>query len=174
MMSIESLTTFMSSRLGKLCTLGLVILFCFLIIWQLIGLFSYFSEARNASYSSESVKLEPPPKVDYKSIIESSLFGQDLSDNINVGNIKRTLLNIKLVGVMLATPEKYSQAIIQLANGKQKVVYEGSVIPSVGKIKKIYAESVIIERDGQIERLTMGKHRLNFEPVPNKLIMEKE
>ena len=97
------------------------------------------------------------------------LFGVYVSKDLNEKDIKKSVLNVTLVGVLLASKEKYSQVIIRSVQGQEKIYKLGDEIPGGAAIKRIMANSVWVERDGQLESLSLPKNNLTFEPVAKPL-----
>ena len=95
------------------------------------------------------------------------LFGQaPISDGAKVPD---TRLQLNLLGIMQAGDPQYSQAIISAANGESKVYGIDDELPGGAKLKQVLSRSVIIERDGELEKLALPVSKLEFAPPPSGL-----
>lgn len=120
--------------------------------------------------SKKDVKPEAPIKVDTTSyLLETAIFGVYVPNDLNVDTIKKSVLDVTLVGILLAKPLEDSQVIIKAANGEEKTYLLGDTIPGGAIIKRITAGSVLVERAGALESLSLPKDDLTFEPIPKPL-----
>lgn len=148
----------------------LVITFTLLLLLELSYLFrSYrFSEEPNLE-----VKPLTVAKVDNSSfLLNSSLFGVYVPVDLNEGSVKKSALDVSLVGILLAIPIEESEVIIRTANGDENTFLLGDTIPGGAVIKRITASGVLVERGGVLESLSLPKDDLTFEPVPEPLKQE--
>lgn len=81
-----------------------------------------------------------------------------------------TSLQIRLVGVIKSTPEKYSRVIISESNQPGKVYSVGDTLPSSGvKIYAITEEGVVLNNSGRLEKLPLQRTPLQFQGMPKSL-----
>ena len=100
----------------------------------------------------------------------TALFGVYMSDDLN--NIKESMLNVSLVGILYADKIEQSQVIIRSASGEENTYQIGDLIPGNALLKRITATGVLVEHNGAIESLTLPKSDLTFEPAAQPLIKE--
>ncbi len=81
-----------------------------------------------------------------------------------------TSLQIRLVGVIKSTPEKYSRVIISESNQPGKVYKVGDTLPSSGvRIDAITPEGVVLNNSGRLEKLPLPRTPLLFQGMPKSL-----
>jgi type II secretion system protein C len=84
-----------------------------------------------------------------------------------------TSLQIHLVGVIKATPEKFSKVIISESSQPAKVYQVGDKLPSTGvKIYAITSDGVILDNSGRMEKLPLQRTQLEFQGMPKPLMGE--
>lgn len=101
------------------------------------------------------------------------LFGEYIPQGNEKGSIPKTILNLKLLGVLKATTKSHSQAIIQVVGGEEKVYKLNDTIPGDAKIIRIFDDSILLLRQGQIERLTLSRPKLKSTQSPKPLEFKK-
>ncbi len=117
----------------------------------------------------------PPLKVQSQSndkIIYSSLFGDYVPTDLNEADIKQSMLNVELVGILFADKIEDSQVIIRDAGGEERNYRIGDSISGGAVIKRIMVDGILVEHNGSLERLNLPKQDLSFEPVARPLIEE--
>lgn len=137
-----------------------------LVVYQLVtGFVSYMSIKHapiTVSHSSLPTKAElNPPK--HNAGLTADFFGHYVPKNLNELNVKRSMLNLKVVGIMLASDEDDSKVIIQTAHGNDQTYQVGDDVPGGATIKRITADGVLVYRNGELESLTLPKNDLIFE-----------
>ena len=151
--------------------------------WIVIALISFlslliiteFASLRFSPLSTQeaSEAAKPPSSVTkentFKSILKSSLFGVYVSNDLNTSTVKKSLLNVTLVGILFADKLEDSQVIIRGSNGEERTYKVSDKIPGDAVIKRIMADGVLVEREGELESLSLPKNELTFEPVPKPL-----
>ncbi|MFJ1267032.1 type II secretion system protein N [Legionella lytica] len=152
--------------------------------WIAIALISFFSlliiiEFFSLRFAPIQVQIVPEPgkgaipaaqKDDsFNDILNSSLFGVYVSNDLSDGSVKKSMLNVTLVGILFAGTMENSQVIIRSANGEEKTYKIGDTIPGDAVIKRITANGVLVERQGALESLSLPKNELTFEPVAKPL-----
>jgi general secretion pathway protein C len=97
------------------------------------------------------------------------LFGIYVPSDLNEGAVKKSMLNVTLVGILLADKDSESQVIIRSASGEEKTYKIGDKIPGDASVERIMAWGVLVEHNGTLESLSLPKNDLVFEPVPKPL-----
>ncbi|CAM2789560.1 general secretion pathway protein C [Legionella steigerwaltii] len=149
--------------------------------WIIIAFISLFSILIITEYASlifspikiqaapETTKEMPliPQKNSFDAILHSSLFGVYVSNNLS--SIKKSMLNVTLVGILFTHNLNNSQVIIRSATGEEKTYKLGDTVPGGAVIKRIMASGILVERNGTLESLSLPKNELIFEPVAKPL-----
>lgn len=130
---------------------------------------------------SQQMVILPVPSMDIKSnlhlqenspLFKTALFGTYLPNDM--ATIKQSMLDVKLVGLMVANNEQESQVIIQTANGLDKVYLVGDRLPGGAIIKRIHDTGIVILYKGALESLTLPKNELTFEAPAKPLKDEND
>jgi type II secretory pathway component PulC len=100
-------------------------------------------------------------------IVNQHLFGEGLSANA----IKQTHLQISLVGILMSSNPKKSQAIMATPDGKQTVYQIGATLPGGAILKSIQTDRILLERNNQLEALSLPRNMLHFEPASKGLTL---
>lgn len=158
----------LSARYAKWIIISLITLFSLLIILSYATLF-FPDTALQIPSSVEDKSLNNRKKESLDFILSSPLFGVYVSNDLNEDNVKKSMLNVNLVGVLLADKNEESQVIIQTANGEEKTYKIGDKIPGGALIKRIMAGGILVEHNGTLESLSLPKNDLIFEPVAKPL-----
>lgn len=152
--------------------------------WIAIALISFFSsliiiEFFSLRFTPIQAQIAPEPgkgvipvaqKEDsFNDIIKASLFGVYVSNDLSDGSVKKSMLNVTLVGILFAGNMEDSQVIIRAENGEEKTYKIGDTIPGDAVVKRITANGVLVERQGALESLSLPKNELIFEPVAKPL-----
>ncbi|WP_454780594.1 type II secretion system protein N [Legionella sp. WA2022007384] len=155
-----------SAKYAQWIIIALISLFSILIITEYATLI--FSPA---NMQTESVTTNEMPVIakqnSFDAILHSSLFGVYVSDNLTT--IKKSMLNVTLVGILFANQINDSQVIIRSADGEENTYKLGDTIPGGAVIKRIMASGILVERNGALESLSLPKNELIFEPVAKPL-----
>lgn len=157
-----------SAKYAKWIIISLIALFSFLIIAQFASLF--FTPIRTVVLKAKDNDLKTITKqgsLNY--ILNSSLFGIYVPNDLNDANVKKSMLNVTLVGILFADKIEDSQVIIRSASGDEKTYKIGDKVPGEAIIKRITAGGVLVERNGTLESLSLPKNDLTFEPVAKPL-----
>lgn len=137
-------------------------------------------------YHSVSVffTLYPPPELKHQSVYSKRspakqtkssksptypLFGEYIPKDSDKRNIPKTLLNLKLLGILKATDKTRSQVIIQIVGGEENVYKLHSTLPGEAKIVRIFDDSVLLLRQGQLEKLSLTRPKLRADINPKPL-----
>lgn len=163
---------FLTAKYAKWMIISLISFLCLLIVNEYTKLFYPVIDTRQPVDTGKP--LSPSMKQDsFNYILNSSLFGVYVSNDLNGDNVKKSMLNVTLVGIMLGNTVEESQVIIRSANGEEKNYKVDDKLPGGALIKRIMAHGVLVERDGALESLSLPKNDLTFEPVAKPLIKEE-
>lgn len=146
--------------------LALALLFMILQIWT-IGQSIWQSPQITTNPSLKIAALLPeklPPQV-------LNLFGEYLSTGQDM-DIKTSMLDVDIVGILYASAPKESQVILRLPNGEEKNYRVGDTIDKGAVIKKINQDSIVILYHARLERINLQKSVLHDEKMPKLLFSE--
>ena len=101
--------------------------------------------------------------------INTHFFGTYVPIDVTTADVKATMLDLKIVGIMFATKDSASQIIIQTAGGAQKTYNIGDTVTEGVIVRKITSEGALLAHHGSLESLTLPQQALSFEPPPKPL-----
>lgn len=155
----------------KMVAICIFALTSFLFVWELITAFQ-FSEKKYALTPSANIVPAQANLRDDSPLFTRSLFGAYVPTNLADADIKQSMLDAEVVGVMFATKEEESQVIIRAGGGGQKTYVIGDVLPGGAIIKRITEKGVVVLHKGALESLSLPKNELIFEAPAKPLIEE--
>jgi general secretion pathway protein C len=137
-----------------------------LLVWQVLsGVYSLFSLDKALLVSHDQPRetqnnLQKRAKV----VKAQPIFGDYVPKNINEAEVKQSMLDLKVVGIMFAKDSKRSHVIIQTSSGLEQTFRVGDSLPGGAVIKGITADGMLVMRNGSLESLSLPKTTLIFEP----------
>lgn len=143
-----------------------VVLGCLIFFELAIGFFYDFNPSSPSKPTIESI---PPSEETSLTALNKPFFGVYIPARIDSGDIKQSYANLTLVGILFSSDEKQSQAIIRLENAVEQIFHMGDKLAGGITIKRITPEGVLFERHNALERLTLPKNELLFEPLAKPL-----
>jgi type II secretory pathway component PulC len=138
----------------------------------LLGWAAYNAYERYRDYaSSEQIQVESSPAKptsvaqpkDTRSVARLYLFGRKQVEArpIEVTRAPATRLNLTLIGVIAATEEQVSKAIIQVGNANVGVYSVGEDLPGTrATVDRIEKNQVLLRRNGKLESLAIVRPEL--------------
>lgn len=162
------MTYFLSSKHARWLIISLILVFSLLTLSEFIKLFWSFEEQESSSNNVQVVS-HAPPKNSLEALSQSALFGVYVPNDLNSDNVKKSMLNITLVGILLGNTSENSQVIIRLADGEEKNFKVNDKIPGGALIKKIMAGGILVQHNGSLESVSLPKSELIFEPIAKPL-----
>lgn len=157
-----------SAKHAKWIIISIITLLSCLILIEFASLF-ISRTVKELDTSKEFNKEKLSSQDSLSSILNNSLFGIYVPNDLNDGTVKKSMLDVTLVGILLADNEEDSQVIIRSASGDERTYKIGDKIPGDALIKRIRASGVLVQRNGVLESLSLPKNELTFEPVPKPL-----
>lgn len=101
------------------------------------------------------------------------IFGKYIPTQFGDANIRPSILDVKVIGVMFSNDKQKSQVLLRLANGIERVFKINDIIPGGAKILRIYKDGIVVNRDGVMERLNLPADRLIFDkPLNSKHLFD--
>lgn len=85
------------------------------------------------------------------------------------GYLPITSLQLRLVGVILASPEQFSKVIISEQGGPGKMYQLGDSLPCGATVETITDDGVVLGNGGHLEKLPLHRARLQFQGQPTSL-----
>ncbi|MGE3920078.1 MAG: type II secretion system protein N [Gammaproteobacteria bacterium] len=142
-----------SQRIAK----GIVIAFALLLLWVIWDMLKILHLGMHA------LPKESLSNRQTISLARMHLFGQ--SNIVDPNYLPETKENFVLNGAFVSQVGQRSQAIITVL-GQQKVYFIGDTLSSNIKVKQILPNKVVLQHNGQLEALTMGRTSLEFANPP--------
>lgn len=132
-----------------------------MLLWILLTLVSL---ALHLSHGiGRAMTLQPVSATQPVAIAGLHLFGQYASD---YNDLPETQLQLTLQGTEVSsTNAAYSLAIIASSGQQTKAYHVGDYVPGGATIHAIQAERVILDDNGELERLSMPIPKLTITPV---------
>lgn len=139
------------------------------VVWQLVaGVISIFTFNKSSVNSSVAINVTPIKRASNVGL-SMTFFGKYVPDNLNDADVKQSMLNLEVVGILLAAHEEDSQVILHLESGRDQAFRAGNALPGGAIIKRITKEGVFVERNGVLESLSFPKNELIFDVQPKPL-----
>lgn len=145
-------------------------LFLILIGFKIYSLLT-FNDRVHQPVSSISPKIITKNTSEDK-IINSSLFGDYVPTDLTTAEIKQSMLNVDIAGVLFADNVGNSQVIIRGAGGDEHNYRVGDTIPGGAVIKRIMVDGILVDYNNALERLNLQKNKLTFEPPAQPLFKD--
>ena len=154
-------------KYAKWIIIALISFFSLLIIAEYLTLLS--SPVQIAKRNETDKNLLVVAREDSQDLLKSSMFGVYVPNDLSAADVKNSMLNVTLVGILLADKNEESQVIIGSANGEEKTYKIGDSIPGGAVIERIMPSGILVERNGALERISLPKSDLIFEPIAKPL-----
>lgn len=142
-------------------------------IWIILNLIETSAVVFYRTPTNLSHRTQAAPSNAQATLLEQipswHLFGQTPITPANEKNIPLSSLNLTLNGIFYQKDKKQSQALITDANGGSKLYKIGDLVPGGVTLYDILPDSVIVESDGQLEKLSLSGRELEFAPPPQGL-----
>jgi len=152
-------------KYAKWIVIGLVGLFSFLILVEW-GFFLISGSDKTVISNNLNTGIHSRQN-ESEHILKASLFGVYVPNDLN--SVKKSMLDLILVGILYADKIEESQVILRSASGVEQNYKLGDTIPGDAVIKRITSGGVLVERNGILESLSLPKNELTFEPVAKPL-----
>ncbi|NNM58793.1 MAG: hypothetical protein HKM04_03160 [Legionellales bacterium] len=147
--------------------IGFLGLWIFLNIIQTAAIFFYHS-SQKPSYIRAATPNASQTALLHQ-ISKWHLFGQAPPSTINDQAIPLSSLNLTLTGIFYQKKPQLSRAMITNANGVPQIYKTNEHVVNDVTLYEIRPNSVILERNGQLEKLTLPGRQLQFAEPPQRL-----
>lgn len=150
------------------------LLFAVLILWQLSSFFLSFYTAYQPESTTKLVvpAKKPGGKQSLNPGLQTPFFGEYMPADLKDVSIKKSMLNLEIVGIIFSHNEQDSHVILRTAAGTESAFHVGDLLPGGVTIKRITADGVLVGHNGELESLSLPKNELIFEPAAKPLIGE--
>lgn len=156
-----------SAKYAKWIIISFITLFSVLIIYEYANLF--FSPAiRELPVVSMEVRQTTKQDLTHY-FLNAPLFGVYVPNDLNENNVKKSVLNVTIAGILLGDKPENSQVIVRSESGEEKSYKMGDTLPGDAVIERIMATGILVKRNGALESLSFPKNDLIFEPVAKPL-----
>jgi general secretion pathway protein C len=153
-----------STKYAQWMSIAFILIFSIFIIAEWCTLI--FSSVTKPSLPQTAEEVKVMAKQNSSTaLLNSPLFGVYVPNNLNETSVKKSMLNVTVMGILFANKIGDSQVIIRSASGDEKTYKSGDKIPGGAVIKRIMASGILVEREGALESLSLTKSELIFEPV---------
>lgn len=130
---------------------------------------SIYSDTAINTISSANLLDNKTSQETIKKSLNIDLFGKYISNQLGDVNIRPSILDLTIIGIMFSEDKNNSQVLLRFANGVERIFKIGDTIPGGAKILHISAEGIVVSRDGNLESLNLPKDELIFEKQPEIL-----
>lgn len=140
-------------------------------IWQLAS--SFYEPAQLNKPIQPATIVNKPAQIEAQSLLfNSALFGTYLPNNLSDADIKQSMLDVEVVGIMYSSKENESQVILKAGGGEEQYYLVGDKLPGGAVIKRITEKTVVVLHNGALEKLSLPKNELIFIAPAKPLIKE--
>lgn len=101
--------------------------------------------------------------------IKTALFGEYVPRDVGAAGVKRSGLNVSVVGIVFSSDEASSHVMLELPDHQVKLFVVGDEIPGGAVLKRITPEGILLMRNGVMESLSLPKNDALFSPPPTPL-----
>lgn len=141
------------------------------IAWQAAQLtWLFISPSPAPAPTTNAAQNEPPSTtkaIDAQGIANAHLFGvANTSTNADPNNLPQTQMSLVLAGTMALDDPEMGFAIVGENAATAKFYRAGSVISGGPRLHAVYADRVIIDRNGVLETLVLPRGAPSTAPVP--------
>lgn len=145
----------------------------FFCLWLVVcGVYSIWAVKETVARNENQTLSTPQQPQKLETAVETSFFGEYIPLNLQNAGIKKSTLNLKIVGIIFSENEKQSQVIVQESGGKESIYHIGDKMPGGGVVKRIIPEGIVISRKGVLERLNLPQEKLKLLSPPKPLLQE--
>lgn len=155
----------------KITAIIIFVLAFFAFLWEIMSGFRT-SEPITTVNNSANVASNQMPLRANSALFTTALWGHYIPVNLSNADIKQSMLDVEVVGIIFSEKEKNSKVVIRVGGGEEKYYSIGDTLPGGAVIKRILAESVVVLYNGVLESLSLPKNELIFDASTKPLIEE--
>ncbi len=165
---------FLTMRLPQRTMVGisgaLALTACFLIVYSLWRWHSDWVIAYKTPMAPPALNATDGTAMMIAAIPDDHLFGKAFSNN---GEVPISDLQLRVTGIVKTMNEDNStdsKAFISISGQPSKVYQAGDSLPYGVKVYEITPDAVILENGGRLEKLTLPREKLQFQPRSEEAI----
>lgn len=143
----------------------------FAFLWEIISAFFTNEQINRATNPPDIISTQAPIRAD-SPLFTTALFGNYIPANLSEAEIKQSMLDVQVVGIMYSPQEKESLVTIRAAGGEEKTYGVGDELPGGAIIKRISEKGIVVLHNGALESLSLPNNELRFDPPAKPLIGE--
>ncbi|MBA2656116.1 MAG: general secretion pathway protein GspC [Tatlockia sp.] len=157
----------------KIAALIIFILTFIAFVWEIVsGL--YFTIPVQSIKKPELVSKVQEPVHANSPLFKIAMFGDYVPVNLSEADIKQSMLDVQVLGILFAKEENQSQVILRVGGGKEETYTVGDSLAGGAIIKRISAEGILVLHNGALESLSLPKNELIFDQPAKPLIKDKD
>ncbi len=153
-MTFEKLLNFKEQK--QWIWLSIIVISSVFILFSIVNFYYFFHRVKPQTTRAHLPQTKTATVSN--DLLSYPLFGQFLPENSK--KIPKTLLNLKLIGILKASNPSRSQATISVNGGHEQNYFIGQILPGDAKIIRIDRNGLLISREGHIERLSLPRPKL--------------
>ncbi|KTD18582.1 general secretion pathway protein C [Legionella lansingensis] len=168
---MKNIKFFLEAQDSKLIAAVLIFLVaCFLFLWEMV---SFFRSQEIVTVTTKITSVRGRESLQSNSpLFTRPLFGAYVPTNLADAEIKQSMLDVEVVGILFSNKEENSQVIIRAGGGQEKIYMIGDTLPGGAVIKRISENGVVVLHNGVLESLSLPKNELLFDAPAKPLIEE--
>jgi general secretion pathway protein C len=169
-MKIQNTKFILDYRNPQLMLIGAIfIISSLLFLWEIYDL---LATKQSLPLTVTPMSRTPQGRLESNSpIFTSALFGDYIPATLSDKEIKKSMLDAEVVGILYSSKAENSQVIIRTAGGQEKIYSIGDSLPGGAVIRRISETGVVVLRNGSLESLSLQKNELIFD-APAKPLKE--
>lgn len=137
-----------------------------ILLASFVLIFSYliFSQLSYKNLTTEDTLITPnfkAPQEQVYSGLKIPIFGT-YQDELSADMIKKSMIQLEIVGIIYGEDNNQSQVMIRTANGEDKIFKLHDKINDNIEIIKILQDRIIVKRNNVLESLHMPQNQLDY------------
>jgi general secretion pathway protein C len=160
-MSVDAKRLLLRPMVPKLICLLLVCLLMGQVIFGLIPIFSLDKDV--PIRHDQQVILNGQISNVERASLQTPLFGEYLPKSLGDGEVRQSMLQLTIVGIMYSDNEQISHVIVQSASGREQLYRVGDQLPGGVVLKRITPDGILVIQNGVLESISFKKNMLMFE-----------
>lgn len=147
-----------------------LLLGCLLVGLVIVGLIPVFSLDKTVPIGHDQKGLLKVKISDVeRASLQTPLFGEYVPKNLGDGEVRQSMLQLTIVGIMYSDNEQTSHVIVQGASGREQLYRVGDKLPGGAVLKRITPDGILVNQNGVLESISFKKNVLMFEPEAKPL-----